>query len=108
VKLSQYIPWEEPSQWLSSKLLTHGRPEKDARLVIGAIIIKHKLCLSDEETIQQFRKNFYLQYFVGFPTYQGNDLPPQVEAYKQRYGHYPQSVLGDTITGTRGNKHYLK
>ena len=36
------------------------------------------------------------------------DLPAQVEAYKQRYGHYPQSVLGDTIYGTRENRRYLK
>lgn len=71
VKLSQCIPWDELAigyyQNLSS---THGRPAKDARLVIGAVIIKHKLCLSDEETVQQIRENFYLQYFVGFPAYQ--------------------------------------
>ena len=34
--------------------------------------------------------------------------PAQVEAYKQRYGYYPRSVLGDTIYGTRENRHYLK
>jgi hypothetical protein len=47
-----------------------GRPGKDARLVIGAVIIKHKLCLSDEETVAQIQKNPYLQYFVGLPGYQ--------------------------------------
>ena len=47
-----------------------GRPGKDARLVIGAVIIKHKLCLSDEETVAQIQENPYLQYFVGFPGYQ--------------------------------------
>ena len=40
--------------------------------------------------------------------HEGGDLPAQVEAYKQRYGYYPQSVLGDTIYGTRENRHYLK
>lgn len=43
-----------------------GAPGKDARLVIGAIIIKFKLKLSDEETIEQIRENPYLQYFVGY------------------------------------------
>ncbi len=47
-----------------------GRPAKDARLVIGAVIIKHKLCLSDEETVDQIQENPYLQYFVGLPGYQ--------------------------------------
>ena len=71
VKLSQCIPWDElASGYYQNLSSTHGRPAKDARLVIGAVIIKHKLCLSDEETVQQIRENFYLQYFVGFPAYQ--------------------------------------
>ncbi len=51
-----------------------GRPCKDARLVIGALIIKHKLTLSDEETVMQIQENPYLQYFVGFSSYK--DEPP--------------------------------
>lgn len=47
-----------------------GRPAKDARLMIGAVIIKHKLCLSDEETVDQIQVNPYLQYFFGLPDYQ--------------------------------------
>ncbi len=70
VKLSEYIPWDELAegyyQGLSS---SQGRPAKDARLVIGAVIIKHKLCLSDEETVQQIQENPYLQYFAGLPGY---------------------------------------
>ena len=34
------------------------------------MIIKHKLRLSDEETVQQIQKNSYLQYFLGLPGYQ--------------------------------------
>lgn len=43
---------------------------KEARLVIGAVIIKHKLCLSDMETVQQIQENPYLQFFVGLQGYQ--------------------------------------
>ena len=39
-------------------------------MVIGAVIIKHKLCLSDEETIEQVKENPYLQYFVGLKKFQ--------------------------------------
>ncbi len=71
IKLSEIIPWDEFAdayyQNMSSGM---GRPAKDARLVIGAVIIKHKLCLSDEETIEQIRENPYLQYFVGLPSFQ--------------------------------------
>jgi IS5 family transposase len=71
VKLSSIMPWDELARGYYQGLsLTQGRPAKDARLVIGAVIIKHKLCLSDEETVQQIQENPYLQYFVGLPGYQ--------------------------------------
>ena len=70
VLLSAIIPWEELSAAYEMSLSAHtGRPAKDGRLVIGAVIIKHKLCLSDEETIEQIRENPYLQYFVGFTAF---------------------------------------
>ena len=71
VKMSNCIPWDELAlgyyRCLSSN---QGRPAKDARLVIGAVIIKHKLCLSDEETVRQIQENPYLQFFVGLPGFQ--------------------------------------
>jgi IS5 family transposase len=71
VKMSRLIPWDALSEgYYKSLSATQGRPAKDARLVIGAVIIKHKLCLSDEETVFQIQENPYLQYFVGLPGYQ--------------------------------------
>ena len=40
--------------------------------------------------------------------HEGLDLPGQVEAYRQRKGHYPEVVLGDLLYGTRANRNYLK
>ncbi len=34
-------------------------------MIIGEVIFKHKLTLSDEKTIQMIRENPYMQYFVG-------------------------------------------
>jgi len=66
VKLSLSIPWDKLSELYTKQLSAdQGRPAKPARLVIGAVIIKHKLCLSDEETVPQIQENPYLQYFVG-------------------------------------------
>ncbi len=71
VKMSECIPWDDLAEgYYQSLSKRQGRPAKDARLVIGAVIIKHKLCLSDNETIQQIQENPYLQYFVGLPGYQ--------------------------------------
>jgi hypothetical protein len=71
VKLSECIPWDELAEsYYQGMRADRGRPLIDARRVIGAVIIKHKLCLSDVETVQQIQENPYLQYFVGLPGYQ--------------------------------------
>ena len=74
VKLSECIPRDElASSYYKNFTSTTGRPTKDARLVIGAVIIKHKLCLSDRETVAQIQENPYLQYFVGLAGYQAEE-----------------------------------
>lgn len=71
VKLSECIPWDDLAQSYHKKLSsTLGRPAKDARIVIGAVIIKHKLSVSDNETVEQIRENPYLQYFIGLKGFQ--------------------------------------
>jgi transposase, IS5 family len=72
---------------------------KDARLVIGAVIIKHKLCLSDEETVAQIRENPYLQYFVGLSGYQmvAPFAPPLFVEIRKRMGQSVFEVFHSAI-----------
>jgi hypothetical protein len=70
IKLSSVVPWGDlESAYNAVMNMKQGRPSKPARLVIGAMIIKHKLNLSDEETVLQIQENPYLQYFCGYDTY---------------------------------------
>jgi len=70
VQLSSVVPWDDLERSYNSVMnMTEGRPSKPARLVIGAMIIKHKLKLSDEETVLQIQENAYLQYFCDYETY---------------------------------------
>jgi IS5 family transposase len=70
VKWSEVIPWDElAGAYYQTMDAKQGRPGKDARLVIAALIIKHKLNLSDEETVLQIQEGIYLQYFAGFSSY---------------------------------------
>ena len=70
VKLAQIIPWSALSEHYHKTLSqSQGRPATQSRIVIGALIIKHKQGLSDAETVQQLRENPYLQYFVGLRAY---------------------------------------
>lgn len=40
--------------------------------------------------------------------HEGHDLQGQVEAYKKRYGCYPEVVIADTVYGSRDNRSFLK
>ena len=71
IRLSQIIPWGKlASIYYENSPKNRGRPLKEARLMIDAIIIKHKLNFSDRETVKQIQENPYLQYFVGFSQFQ--------------------------------------
>lgn len=48
-----------------------GAPAKSLRMALGALVIKERLRLTDEETVEQARENPYLQYFIGLCEYQG-------------------------------------
>jgi IS5 family transposase len=70
VKLAGIIPWEEFEDTYADQLsASQGAPAKSFRIALGALIIKEKLGLSDDETVQQVRENPYLQYFLGFHEY---------------------------------------
>jgi len=60
VKLGDSIPWDSFRAIYNKTLRKDfGRPAKDARLVIGAMIIKHKKGLADEEVIPEIQMNPY-------------------------------------------------
>jgi transposase, IS5 family len=66
VKLSNSLPWDRMAEiYYRSMSAGKGAPGKDARIVIGANIIKHKEKLSDEGTILAIQENPYMQYFLG-------------------------------------------
>lgn len=82
-----------------------GRPAKPARLMMGALIIKHHLGLTDVETIEQLRENPYLQYVCGFECFQHGAAfaPTLFVALRRRlspecFAAFEQAVI-DTLAG---------
>lgn len=66
VKLAALLPWEELAMIYGKSFHNRlGAPNIDARIVIGALIIKHKLKLDDRGTIEMIQENPYMQYFLG-------------------------------------------
>jgi IS5 family transposase len=71
VKLAEALPWDKLAKiYHRAMSATKGRRSKDARIVIGAFIIKHKVELSDEDTLESIQENMYQQYFLGLKEYQ--------------------------------------
>jgi IS5 family transposase len=74
VKLAQVIPWDAlASVYLKQLSSSSGRESIDVRMVIGAIIVKHKLEVSDRETRAMISENIYLQYFCGLTAFQAKE-----------------------------------
>lgn len=70
-KLANTMPWDK-IEVIYNKTLDNkhnGAGNKPARLIVGALIIKHQLSLSDDETIEMIKENPYMQYFVGLPVF---------------------------------------
>jgi hypothetical protein len=66
-KLANALPWDKIEKIYNSTLRNehNGAGNKSARMIVGALIVKHQSCYSDIETIEQIRENPYLQYFIG-------------------------------------------
>jgi hypothetical protein len=71
VKLGDTLPWDKIEKIYNSRLhnVHNGAGNKPARMIIGALLIKHKLSLSDVETIEAIRENPYMQYLLGLSAY---------------------------------------
>lgn len=67
VRLAELIPWQEFEESYADQFAQSGQgaPAKPFRLALGSLIIKEKLDISDEETVEQIRENPYLQFLVG-------------------------------------------
>jgi hypothetical protein len=75
IQLSSILPWDKLVSVVATKYnLNSGATGINPRVLIGALIIKHKYNMTDEETIENIRENPYLQYFLGFNNFQTNKI----------------------------------
>jgi transposase, IS5 family len=89
VILASVIPWDELAgvyhRQMSSDM---GRGTINTRVVIGAMIVKHILKLDDREVVHTLQENIYLQYFVGFSSFQTKIAfdPSLLVTFRKRMG----------------------
>ncbi len=66
IQLGAHLPWDNLVKIFSLKFnVTQGAKSINPRIIIGSFIIKHKLNLSDEETLEIISENPYMQFFLG-------------------------------------------
>jgi transposase, IS5 family len=74
VKLAELVPWDSLANIYAKSLNADtGRLSVDIRMVIGALIIKHKLTFSDRDTVALISENVYMQYFCGLKSFQSKE-----------------------------------
>lgn len=88
VKLARVIPWHLIEEDYRSNFASSGMgaPAKESRIALGALIIKERLGITDEETVDQIRENPYLQYFLGLHEYLRENLfdPSMMVHFRKR------------------------
>lgn len=72
VVMASLIPWNEVESAYIKTLgdTSQGSKAYNVRLALGSLIIKERLGLSDEETVEAITENPYLQYFIGLHSFQ--------------------------------------
>ncbi|MBO0587579.1 MULTISPECIES: IS5 family transposase [unclassified Sporosarcina] len=72
VVMASLIPWNEVEEAYIETLgdTKQGSKAYNVRLALGSLIIKERLGLSDEETVEAITENPYLQYFIGLHSFQ--------------------------------------
>lgn len=106
--LANEIPWtvveDEYSRTMDAIM---GAGTINARIAFGALIIKEKLHITDEETVQQIKENPYLQCFLGYHAFITEEPfnPSMMVHFRLRFPMETVSMINNLIVERRlGNK----
>jgi len=105
VRWGDLLPWEGlESAYHAVMDPKQGRPSKPARMVLGSLVIKHKLGLSDEETVRQIQENPYLQYFLGMHGFSSEPpfSPTLFVEFRKRLGKEAFDAMDQVIIDAMG------
>ena len=95
IKLAELIPWDELEDDYAAQFCKgFGAPAKPFRMALGALIIKARLGLTDEELVEQIKENPYLQFFIGLEAFQYSaPFDPSMMVYFRK--RLPEAIVTD-------------
>lgn len=103
VRLAAMMPWQVVEQCYAESLAGTGMgsPAKSGRIAYGALVIKERLGITDEETVEQISENPYLQYFLGLNEFREEPLfdPSMMVHFRARFTEAAHQRINDAIIG---------
>ena len=119
IQLGFLLPWDKLVKIYSSKFSKkNGTPSVNPRWIIGSLIIKHILNLSDQETLQTISENPYMQFFLDCNNFSPDLLfsPTVFVDIRKRLGNkifnqfsdeltkicFPDKIKNNSPTGNKG------
>ena len=95
IKLAALISWDELEDDYAAQFCKgFGAPAKPFRMALGALVVKTRLNLTDEELVKQIKESHYLQFFIGLEAFQFSaPFDPSMMVYFRK--RLPESVVND-------------
>lgn len=99
VQLGDSLPWDELVKIFSKYFSDRGRNSINPRIVIGALIIKHKMKFSDDETVRSISENPYMQVFLGLDVFSAEPLftPTLFVEWRKKLGNNTFNEFSDVL-----------
>lgn len=108
VKLADHLPWDKIETEYNKRLRNShsGAGNKPARMVVGALIVKHVEKLSDEKAILAIQENPYMQYLLGLEKFTEKPVfvPELFVLVRKRLDHDFFNMLTLMLTEADGSK----
>lgn len=99
IQLTKYFPWDRCVKIFTAHFSDTGRLAINPRIVIGSLIIKHKMNLSDEDTVLIISENPYMQFFLGLDEFYSEALfsPSLFVEWRKKLGNETFNEFSDIL-----------
>jgi IS5 family transposase len=109
VLFSSLMPWDALKETYAPQFNpTTSAPAKPVRFAFGALFIKQRLGLTDEETVEQIQENAYMQFFLGIAGYSSKTPfdPSMIVHFRKRFSEEDLNRIPDQQGSSASpNKH---
>lgn len=96
VRLADAIDWDAFEQEYSGHFGRAGKATLPARMAFGCLIIRAALGVTDRETVALIRESPYLQYFLGFQTFE-NAVPFSPRSMERFRARIPAARVKEAV-----------